>query len=155
MLLYRITRKEFAELSGNGSRLYGGRWNSEGRSAVYMASSRSLAILESLVHLNPTNVPNDLCIMQIDVPGSMQEFDIKLLPVNWEEYDDQYALKQIGDKFLGAKEKLLLKLPSAIVKQEFNFLFNPLHPDAVNAKVISVEPIVFDSRLISWRLTDH
>jgi RES domain-containing protein len=56
-------------------------------------------------------------------------------------------LKQIGNNFLFKKEKLLLKVPSAIVKQEFNFLFNPLHPKAAEAKITSTEPFIFDSRL--------
>lgn len=147
MLLYRITRKDFADLSGTGSRLYGGRWNSEGKAAVYLASSRSLAMLEALAHLAPTNVPDDLCLIQVEVPDDYIELDSKLLPESWERYDDQFALKQIGNAFLQKKEKLLLKVPSAIVKQEFNFLFNPLHPKAGKAKVISAEPFVFDSRL--------
>lgn len=147
MLLYRITRQLFADLNGDGSRLYGGRWNSEGRAAVYLASSRSLAMLEALVHLDPTNIPDNLCLMQIEVPDDVQDLDLKLLPENWERYDDQYALKQIGNNFLLKKEKLLLKVPSAIVKQEFNFLFNPLHPKAAEAKIVSTEPFIFDSRL--------
>jgi RES domain-containing protein len=147
MLLYRITRQTFADLNGDGSRLYGGRWNSEGRAAVYLASSRSLAMLEALVHLDPTNIPDNLCLMQIEVPDDVQDFDSKLLPESWERFDDQYVLKQIGNNFLFKKEKLLLKVPSAIVKQEFNFLFNPLHPKAAEAKITSTEPFIFDSRL--------
>ena len=148
MILYRITRKDFADLAGNGSRLYGGRWNSEGLSAVYLASSRSLAILESLAHILPTNVPDDLCMMQVDVPDDFMEIVLDTLPSNWESYDDQYFLKKIGDNFLQKKEKLLLKLPSAIVKQEFNFLFNPLHHKATKAKIISMEIFKFDVRLL-------
>jgi RES domain-containing protein len=147
MILYRITREDFADLSGTGSRLYGGRWNSEGRAAVYLASSRSLAMLEALVHLDPTNIPDNLCLMQVEVPDDFEEIDAKTLPLNWERYDDQYALKQIGNNFLLKKEKLLLKVPSAIVKQEFNFLFNPRHPKAAEATVISTEPFIFDYRL--------
>ena len=148
MVLYRITRKNFADLIGNGSRLYGGRWNSEGLPAVYLASSRSLAILESLVHLVATNIPDDLCIMVVDVPDNMMEVGADILPKGWESYDNQYALKQIGDSFLLKKEKLLLKVPSAIVKQEFNFLFNPLHENAGKAKIIDTEDFSFDIRLL-------
>lgn len=147
MLLYRITRKDFADLSGTGSRLYGGRWNSEGRAAVYLASSRSLAMLEALVHLDPTNIPDYLCLMQVEAPDDIAELDVNLLPENWERYDDQYLLKQIGNNFLLRKEKLLLKVPSAIVKQEFNFLFNPLHPKAAEARILAIEPFAFDVRL--------
>ncbi|GAA4105099.1 RES family NAD+ phosphorylase [Mucilaginibacter panaciglaebae] len=94
MLLYRITRKDFADLSGTGSRLYSGRWNSEGKAAVYLASSRSLAMLEALVHLEPTNIPNYLCLMQVEVPDDATELDAATLPRNWEHYDDQYVLNK-------------------------------------------------------------
>jgi len=148
MLLYRITQRNFADLNGNGSRLYGGRWNGEGVAAVYLASSRSLAMLEALVHLDINNIPDYLCIMQVEVPDDVAELDDAVLAETWERYDDQYALKQIGNKFLIKKEKLLLKVPSAVVKQEFNFLFNPLHPKAAQAKIIGIENFTFDSRLI-------
>jgi len=148
MILYRITRKNFADLAGNGSRLYGGRWNNEGLPAIYLASSRSLAILESLAHIVPTNIPNDLCMMLVDVPDNVAEIDTDTLPQNWESYDDQYFLKRIGDNFLQKKEKLLLKVPSAIVKEEFNFLFNPLQHRATEAKISSIEIFTFDVRLL-------
>src|ERR1700739_4951597 len=53
MEAWRITRarKSAEALSGEGARIYGGRWNSPGIRMVYTAGSRSLAILEILAHL--------------------------------------------------------------------------------------------------------
>jgi RES domain-containing protein len=149
MLLYRITNAKYAnDLSGNGARLYGGRWNSEGRPMIYLASSRSLAVLESLAHLSPTNLPDDIFMLIIEVADDFMEVNIKTLPDNWNEYPEPNILKQIGNSFLQKNEHLLLKVPSAIIKEEFNYLMNPLHPKAMEVKIISKSPFLFDRRLI-------
>ena len=150
MLLYRIVRSAYADLSGNGARLYGGRWNSEGRAVVYFASSRSLAVLEALAHLSPTNMPDDFCMMIVESPdNSVTALDIKTLPEHWQEYPEQNILKQIGNRFLAEKQYLLLKVPSAIVKEEYNYLLNPLHPAADKVKIVSKQPFSFDARLLT------
>jgi RES domain-containing protein len=150
MLLYRITRTNYANLSGDGARLYGGRWNNEGKPMVYLASSRSLAVLEALAHLTLTNIPDDYCMMVIEVPDKAEtELDIKILPSQWHEYPEPNILKQIGNRFLIEKKHLLLKVPSAIVKEEYNYLLNPLHRDADKVKIISKQPFSFDSRLLA------
>ena len=147
MILYRIVKCAYADLSGTGARLYGGRWNSEGRSAVYLTSSRSLAVLEALVHLSPTNLPNDFCIMTIDAPDNVFELSVDKLPNNWDEYPEPNSLKQLGNNFLLNQKHLLLKVPSAIVNEEYNYLLNPLHQDAGLVKILSTKPFVFDQRL--------
>ena len=147
MILYRIAKRPYADLSGTGARLFGGRWNSEGRSMVYLTSSRSLAVLEALVHLSPTNLPLDFCIMTIDAPDNFAEIKVDQLPSNWDEYPEPNSLKHIGNDFLLKQKHLLLKVPSAIVKEEFNYLLNPLHPKAELVKIISITPFAFDQRL--------
>ena len=147
MILYRIAKRAYADLSGTGARLFGGRWNSEGRSMVYLTSSRSLAVLEALVHLSPTNLPIDFCIMTIETPDNFAEIKVEQLPQNWDEYPEPNSLKHIGNDFLLKQKHLLLKVPSAIVKEEFNYLLNPLHPDAGLVKIISLTPFAFDQRL--------
>lgn len=150
MVLYRITNAKYADdLSGNGARLYGGRWNSEGKPALYLASSRSLAILESLAHIVPTNIPDELLMLTIEVPDDLIEIDTDSLPANWSGYPEPNILKQIGNAFLQKNEYLLLKVPSALVPQEFNYLMNPLHPKAGKVKIIKKSPFNFDERLVS------
>lgn len=150
MRLYRIVRSAYADLTGNGARLYGGRWNSEGRPVVYFASSRSLAVLEALAHLSPTNMPDDFCMMIVEAPdNSVTALDINTLPEHWQEYPEQNILKQIGNRFLAEKQHLLLKVPSAIVKEEYNYLLNPLHSSADKVKIIGKQPFSFDARLLT------
>jgi len=150
MILYRIAKCIYADdLSGTGARLYGGRWNSEGKSAVYLASSGSLAVLEVLVHLPPLLIPNDYCLVEIEVPeNSISAIAPEELPVNWAAISPPLALKQLGDEFLKKQAYLVLKLPSAIVPKEFNYLINPLHKDMKRVKILQKQHFNFDERLV-------
>ena len=149
MILYRIVKCSYADdLSGTGARLYGGRWNSEGKAAVYLASSASLAVLEVLVHLPPLMIPEDYCLVEIEVPDSVTEITIKDLPINWKDVSPPNSLKLIGDGFLQKQAHLLMKVPSSIVPMEYNYLLNPLHKDIKNVKIINKEPFNFDERLV-------
>ena len=149
MLLYRVTSAKYADdLSGSGARLYGGRWNSEGKPMVYLASSRSLAVLETLAHFIPTNIPTESVMLTIEAPDDFLEIPENILPDNWNEYPEQHIVKQIGNSFLQRNEHLLLKVPSALVPEEFNYLLNPLHPKAGKVKIIKKAPFNFDARLL-------
>jgi RES domain-containing protein len=150
MILYRIVNCRYADdLSGTGARLYGGRWNSEGKPMLYLASSRALAVLEVLVHLTPLIIPENFCLTEVEVPDhSIMLLDIALLPDNWQDVSAPAVLKELGDIFLKKQEYLLMKVPSAIVPVEYNYVLNPLHPEAKNIQVIHKEPFSFDVRLI-------
>jgi RES domain-containing protein len=150
MILYRITRCTYAnDLSGTGARLYGGRWNSIGKAATYLASSCSLAILEVLVHLQPLMVPDDFCLVEVEVPDKhIQTITTDILPKDWKDVSAPQILARIGDGFLKKQEYFMLKVPSAIVPAEYNYLLNPLHPDMKKVKIIKTEPFDFDSRLV-------
>ncbi|MDF2432826.1 MAG: hypothetical protein JWP44_2457 [Mucilaginibacter sp.] len=149
MILYRIVKCDYAgDLNGTGARLYGGRWNSEGKPAIYLASSRSLAVLEVLVHLPPLMLPNNYCLVEIEVPDtSITELSIDGLPANWRDISPPLVLKQKGDEFLKKQEHLLLKLPSSIVPMEYNYLLNPLHQAMAKVKILKKAPFDFDGRL--------
>ena len=149
MLLYRITKAAYADdLSGTGARLYGGRWNSVGKPAVYLASSHSLAVLEVLVHLPPALVPKDFVVVTLDVPEDIAQFDVQLLPPGWSQYPEPVSLRYYGDAFIAENKHLLLKVPSAVVPQEYNYLLNPRHNKASKIKFVNHEPFSFDKRLI-------
>jgi RES domain-containing protein len=149
MILYRVARCQYAnDLNGTGARLYGGRWNSIGQPMVYLASSRSLAVLEVLVHLSPTIFPGGFCMAEIEVPDdSISNLDEKQLPLTWQDISPPAELKYIGDNFLKQQNHLLLKVPSVIVPMEFNYLMNPAHPAMDKVKVLKKKPFNFDERL--------
>lgn len=150
MVLYRITKCGYAaDLSGTGARLYGGRWNSEGKPMLYLASSRSLAVLEVLVHLDPLIIPGNYCLVEIEVPDSrITTIDAEQLPNDWRDISGPVILRELGDAFLKKQEHLLMKVPSSIVPAEYNYLLNPLHPDAFDVKLLKREPFGFDRRLL-------
>ena len=150
MVLYRIVKCSYADdLSGTGARLYGGRWNSEGKPAIYLASSRSLAVLEVLVHLPPLMIPDNYCLTEIEVPDdSVTNIAIEDLPNNWKDVSPPVALKQIGDEFLKNRAHLLMKVPSSIVPVEYNYLLNPTHSSLKKVKILKKETFDFDKRLV-------
>lgn len=149
MILYRICNTKYADdLTGMGARLYGGRWNSVGRSMLYLASSRSLAVLEVLAHMSATNIPAGMVLLTIETPDDFTTVDVSALPDNWNKYPEPNVLKQIGNSFLDRDEYLLLKVPSALVPEEFNYLLNPMHAKADKVKITNKSPFNFDERLL-------
>ncbi|WP_304064593.1 RES family NAD+ phosphorylase [Pedobacter glucosidilyticus] len=149
MELFRLANAKYIEdLSGTGARLYGGRWNSVGTPAVYLTSSKSLAVLEVLVHLNPALFPDDFCMASFEVPDdSFTALSIEKLPTDWKNNQEQ-LLKRFGDEFIRKNEYLGLKVPSAIVDDEFNYILNPNHPLMNKVKIKLVKPFIFDNRLV-------
>lgn len=150
MILYRIGVCNYVnDLSGAGTRLFGARWNSKGHPGIYLASSRALAVLEVLVHLQPLFVPDDYCLVEIEAPDDDLEIpDLSRLPSNWNDVSPPGELKAIGDDFFARRKHLILRLPSAIVPEEFNFLVNPVHPAINGVRILRSEPFSFDERLI-------
>jgi RES domain-containing protein len=149
MLLYRISLCKFAtDLNGTGAKLFGGRWNSMGIPMVYMASSRALAALEVLANVAALQDPESFCITVFDVPeDAIDVVDKDYLPQNWSSYPAPSRLKDIGDAFVKRNDFLLLKVPSAIVEDEYNYLLNVNHPMASQVKIELTKPFLFDKRL--------
>ncbi len=150
MLVWRICREAHQALDGEGSRLHGGRWNSERVSVVYTSSTLALAALEYLVHVDIEDVPDDLVAMAIEVPddagGGIVAVDD--LPLDWNQVPDHPACARIGDQWVAEGTVLLLRVPSAVVPEESNLLINPDHPRAGDVLMVSIRPFAFDSRLV-------
>lgn len=151
MRVYRITKGKYAQdLSGEGARLYGGRWNRRGTSVLYTAGNSSLAILEKLVHIPPYIFPKDLKITVLEFPDTMTIGSVALddLPEDWMYRSEHPKVLDIGDQFVAQSEFLCLKVPSAINPIDENILVNPKHPDFSMVKIIDELPIEFDKRLL-------
>ena len=148
MIVFRLTNGEFInDLSGTGAKLYGGRWNSAGLPALYTTEHISLAVLEILVHIKSYRHPLDYHLISIELPenASVVSIDHQKLKKNWK--DDAEYPQVIGDEFLKAGQSLVLKVPSAIIDTENNFIINPAHPDARKIKIRSSKNFIFDKRL--------
>lgn len=154
MKVYRIERKKYLDttLSGGGaSRMHGYRWNSLNTYIVYTSASRALATLEVSVHIDLSeDLPIDRYYVEIEIPEEVQIVELNMddLPPNWDSKPPILETQFIGDDFVALRSAAVLKVPSSIVPPEFNYLINPAHPDSVKIKVVSVEALVFDGRMV-------
>ena len=143
-----MCRNAFHRLDGEGARLYGGRWNSEGIAVVYLSSSFPLAVLEYLVHVDASLAPTDLVSLEVDVPDStsQERVELKDLPPGWNAGPHRACVER-GDAWIRENRSSLLFVPSAVAPKDFNVLLNPAHPEAVGITVL-VDPLVLDPRLL-------
>ncbi|MBO9592064.1 MAG: RES family NAD+ phosphorylase [Niabella sp.] len=152
MIVFRIEREKYLSttLHGTGASMVSGyRWNSLNTRMVYAAESRALATLEVSVHLDLSeDLPTDRYYVEIEIPDDLpiQEVLIEELPEDWNAKPPIPATQIIGDDFVGYNEVAVLKVPSSIVPDEFNYLINPLHEDAKRIQVVRTKKMEFDQR---------
>ena len=152
MEVYRIAQELYADdLSGNGSRLFGGRWNSEGFYALYTSANRSLALLETLAHVQAKFFRNKkyiLATVLIPDKPSIKILRQKDLPTNWDALDIFQTTQKIGDHFLEEQKNLILQVPSVLMPEEHNYVINPLHPAMKQVKIVYQRQIEFNDRMM-------
>jgi RES domain-containing protein len=149
MIVYRLSKSKYAnDLSGRGSELVGGRWNSKGVPVVYTSESRALATTEIAVHTSLANIPTDYCIVSIYIPdSSIMIPELKDLPVDWNDVPPKVASQKYGDQFTYDNNFLVLKVPSAVILGDFNYIINPRHKSISLVEIIETSPFPFDKRL--------
>jgi RES domain-containing protein len=150
MIVYRLAKAKYSnDLSGKGAEKTGGRWNSKGTALLYTSESRALCTAEIAVHTPLGCVPDDYVMIAVEIPdnASMRQIDPEGLPANWKSFPYLHITQMIGDGFVNENQALVLKVPSAIVQGDFNYLVNPQHPDFGTVKITEVENFEFDRRL--------
>lgn len=148
---WRITKQKHAKtaFTGEGAKLYGGRWNSPGRPVVYVAQSRALALAEILVHLESAQILSSYVLFEAQIDEShIAVVDLDALPKNWKNEPAPARLQSIGDEWLASATSVALRVPSAIIVGEFNYLLNPLHRDFSRIEICGPEKFLIDRRLI-------
>lgn len=157
MRVWRLARRSYSALDGQGANRAGGRWNSPGLPAVYTASRLSLAALELLVHVDPDTVPADMTAFEIDIPDilEIESLSSDALPANWRTQPNHPACRAAGDRWLRSLKAPILAVPSAIIPAEVNYLINPRHPDARSIHIVDFGPFSFDPRLKKRRKNPH
>ncbi len=149
MIIYRLAAKMYKDdLSGTGAKLFGGRWNSVGLAGLYTTENISLAVLEILVRVGMQTIPISYHLVKIEIPDAIQPLAISIGKLRKDWKDDTGYTQWMGDEFLRSANALILKIPSAIVDEENNFLINPKHGDFKKVKIVSVSKFQFDKRLI-------
>lgn len=148
--IYRLSLSKHVDtaFSGEGSRRVGGRWTPPGYPAVYTASSRALAVLETVVHTGQTVFPSHH-VIEVEVPDDLdiETVDIHYLSKEWQSNPAPLELQSIGQEWLASGSTVLLRVPSAIVPQESNYVINPVHPDFVRLQLSEPIPFKIDGRL--------
>src|SRR5436190_1628998 len=144
MQFWRIGRRRYVReaASGEGARLYGGRWNSRGVRVVYASTSLALAAVETFVNLEPNLRPADLVSIQGEIPDSLGigKLDTSRLPVGWHETRDE-SIRRFGDDWVRNGHRVALLVPSAAIRGEWNLLLNPAHADS--SKILFRDPEPF------------
>lgn len=147
MLVYRITHKMYSkELFASGLE---GRWNGDGKKVIYAAGSVALAFLENMIRRQGVGFNSDFKTMIIEIPDDLKIQTIKAenLPTGWREFNDYSKCQPLGNEWFDKAEKPVLKVPSAVLPEEFNYVVNATHPDFRKIKLVETTELVPDERI--------
>jgi RES domain-containing protein len=130
-VLWRVVKRRRAATAfdGRAAERFGGRWNSAGRRAVYASSTKSLALLEVLVHLDVGRPLPGFVAFRFELDeAAIDRLERERLPRYWRASRGLAATRRIGDEWLASGRAVALAVPSVIVPEESNYLLNPHHP---------------------------
>ena len=150
MKVYRIALTRYCDASGEGAKLYGGRWNLPGNPALYGSASISSALLERLT------VDSELLSSERYVNYSVMEFEISEdfvivpkqdeLPTDWDKIPPVYASQEYGTNLLKSG-MLCFGVPSVVDQSSLNFVINPLS-DKFNSVTFDIYSLKLDQRIV-------
>jgi RES domain-containing protein len=153
-VVWRIVQRKFFKtaFTGEGARLFGGRWNSPGCAVIYTAQSQALAALEILVHLDSEKLLRHYLAIPVTIPQHLIErLPPSSLPKNWRAYPATPSTRAIGDAWLARATSPVLQVPSVVIPSESNFLLNPAHSQFSKLPIGKPGPFFLDSRLTRTR----
>ena len=150
MDLWRISNH--ASLDGEGGRRYSARWHTAGHPVVYLAGSPAGALIEILVHLelSEAKLPVSYKLLRISLPDSVKVSALRL-PKGEAWKDDVHLSRKLGDAWIASRRSAVTRVPSVILSDTFNYLLNPLHPDAKSIRIVESSAFKFDPRLLGLR----
>jgi len=146
---WRIVKRKYQEdaFSGEGSRKFGGRWNSPGLAMVYTAESQSLAALEMLVHLEAQELLAHYVVFQVSFEKALVKDVDTPLPKGWDAEPVPRSAQAVGDQWCREAASAILRVPSAIVLSENNYLLNPRHRQFDKVEIATPAPFRVHHRL--------
>lgn len=147
MTVFRITTEQWSkQLTASG---YPARWSSRGNFVIYTAESRALACVENLVHRSGEGNNALYRVMIIQVPDNLKVYDIDEINLKpgWQNFEKYRYCQDTGADWLSAGNTAILRVPSVLIKNEFNFILNTNHPDFKKIKITGTEDFIFDQRL--------
>lgn len=150
MIVFRLAKTKFCrDLSGKDAEKAGGRWNSRGMAMVYTSESRALCTAEIAVHMPLGILPDDFQLVSILIPDTIRIYEMVVgnLSSNWGSIPHSGTTQELGDTFIRENKFAVMKVPSAVVPGDSNYLINPDHPDAKKIQIVKEELFVFDKRM--------
>lgn len=150
MTAWRIVKRKHARtaFTGDGARRFGGRWNRPGTAVVYAAGFVSLAALEMLVHLASTELMSKYVVFPLSILGrDIHDLSSDELPKRWRADPAPAKVQSVGSDWVVAGTSAVLRVPSAVIPTEFNYLLNPAHPRFGRIQIGLAQPFTFDPRL--------
>lgn len=149
--VYRISKTDYiSDKKGTGSFKYGGRWNTKGYRVIYSSESQSLAFCEILSNLNTSIFPPHLSVIEIEIPAriSIKPVSLNMLPENWRN-PGAIECRNIGKEWLQDQKYCVLKVPSAVITGEFNYILNISHPEFKKLKFNKAKKFLPDERIVT------
>ncbi|MBN1960483.1 MAG: RES family NAD+ phosphorylase [Deltaproteobacteria bacterium] len=138
-------------MTGEGAKCTGGRWNRKGTAMLYASSSIALACLETLVHINSFSLPLNRYLVRIDIPAEVykcrQIINAKDLEIGWDAVPEGKISIDVGQQWIASMASAVLQVPSVIVPEELNVLLNPAHPDCSKITASKIRRYQYDPRL--------
>ncbi|MBC6366595.1 RES family NAD+ phosphorylase [Algoriphagus sp. AK58] len=129
MKVYRLALTQYCDLSGEGAKIYGGRWNLPGHPAIYAGASISASLLERLT-IDSELLSSEryllYSVMEFNIPETLISFPkIEELPMDWNQIPAVRGSMEFGTKLLKTGI-LCFAAPSVVDPSSVNFVINPL-----------------------------
>lgn len=150
MKAYRIALTQYCDSSGEGAKLYGGRWNLPGNPAIYAGSSISVSLLERLT-IDPELFSSErhilYSVMEINIPDHLIFIPrMTDLPSIWNEIPAIRAAQEYGTNLL-KYSILCFAVPSVVDPSSLNYVINPLSEN-FSMLESKVYPLELDKRIV-------
>jgi RES domain-containing protein len=148
--VWRLTTARYAQsaFSGEGARLYAGRWNRKGTPLVYTSVTQSLAVLEMLVQDLPLRARYVMIEARIPKSVAIDRLALEKLPTGWRDSASRSRLQAMGTEWASRRDAAVLAVPSAVIPSESNYLLNPLHSDFRRIRIGKPQVLETDLRLV-------
>jgi RES domain-containing protein len=147
MIVYRVAHRLVAELlTGSGRE---DRWSSSGRKVIYTSSSVALACLENIIRRSGFGFASDFQTIFYEIPDNIKIEGVveTNLNENWRLRSSYSYCQAIGNNWFDKKDSLILKVPSAIITDEYNYVIKSTSPEISRIKIKTCKLFIPDERL--------
>lgn len=78
---------------------------------------------------------------------TIKNLSLKELDEYWNTHPPTTTTQRIGDDFIDSGNECIMKVPSAVVQGDFNYLINPNHLSFKKIKIVDVTDFPCDKRI--------